>query len=465
MMLGTLATDGAYDPKPNHLRALEHQLIEVHKKRSTRVMFNMPPRMGKSELSSHYFPAWRFGHNPEEDTMIISHTQSLAQDFGGKARDTLTQFGPALWNVRVSQQTKAKDLWRLRNHKGTFMSLGVGGRPLGRGGHVILIDDPYGNEEDALSETVREGVSGWWRGTIRNRLEPGGAIIIVMQRWHTEDLCGELQNERPDLWDVIRMPAIAEEDETWPLSNGDVWHRKEGESIWPERWPVEMLQDIQKDVGPYFWAAQYMQRPIPLGGAMFQEDWLRFYASDGWYHKLMQPDGSLRLVDVRHCQRIVTMDIAVTEAETADYTCIQVWDISPEGDLILIDQQRFQLSGPEIKRRVPEINERYWPAAIYPEYAGVGIPIIQDLTEMGLPISAVKPGNKSKTLRALGAQARMAAGKIYFDKSAAYWPELRREVLSFPASKHKDQVDTMAYAAMIAHEGYGVGGWSAKLRR
>ena len=201
-------------------------------------MVFMPPRHGKSEVVSKKFPAWFLGRNPDKEIIISSYAADLAYDFSRIARNTFREWGPKLWGLNLADDSGAVGRWGIQGRRGGLVAAGVGGPITGRGAHVAIIDDPFKNYEESASETVREKVLNWYKSTLRTRLAPGGAIVLVMTRWHEKDLAGELETamteEDGEQWEIIELPAIAKEN--------DILGRQPGEPLWPARYPLTELR-------------------------------------------------------------------------------------------------------------------------------------------------------------------------------------------------------------------------------
>lgn len=235
-----------------------------------RIILSVPPRHGKSELISKYFPAWFVGLNPDKRVILASYEADFAASWGRKAR-TILEESSGMFGVKVASDSSAANRWGIEGREGGMMTAGVGGPVTGKGADVLIIDDPVKNYEEAHSETFREKTWDWFTSTAYTRLEPGGTCIVIMTRWHTDDLVGRI-NERlgHDNWREVVFPALAEP--------GDVLGRVEGEALWPGRYDVERLNNIRQTLGSYQFSALFQQRPTPAEGGMFKRQWLAKFA-------------------------------------------------------------------------------------------------------------------------------------------------------------------------------------------
>lgn len=231
-----------------------------------RLIVTMPPRHGKSELCSKYLPAWYLGVYPDHRVILSSYEASFAADWGRKARNVLEEHGNEVFGIQVATSPSSAHHWNIARHSGGMQTAGVGGPITGKGANLLIVDDPVKNAEDAASETMRHKAWEWWQSTAYTRLEPNGAAIVIQTRWHQDDLAGKLladQEQGGERWRVVNMPAISDD----------------GRALWPERFPLERLRDIQRTLGSYFWSALYQQRPTPPEGGKFKRDWFKVVPS------------------------------------------------------------------------------------------------------------------------------------------------------------------------------------------
>jgi predicted phage terminase large subunit-like protein len=357
----------------------------------------------------------------------------------------------------VREDVAARDAWELAKWQvgfnryiptgGGMVTAGIGGPLTGRGGDIVIIDDPVKNSEEAFSQVYRDKTWEWFTSTLYTRLEPNAAIIVIQTRWHADDLSGRLISEMEsggEPWTVINLPAIAEAD--------DALGRMEGEALWPERYSLEKLREIEATIGPYWFAALYQQRPIPVGKGLFnREDTRRFTESEIAYH-LQQQDGSVVIVPKSMCIRFSTMDLAVSTKTSADFTVIGTFALTPNKELLTLDIRRQRLEGPDQLPLIQSVYMDYRPAQIYIERTGYQLSIIQQAVRAGLPVLPISPDG-DKISRALLAAARHKAGALYFPTYAPWLggqEGLETELYTFPAAKHDDQVDVISYAAFVA---------------
>jgi predicted phage terminase large subunit-like protein len=316
---------------------------------------------------------------------------------------------------------------------------GVGGDITGRGFDFGIIDDPVKNSADAWSETIRQNQWDWWTSTFYTRAEPGAGIVVVQTRWHEDDLSGRILNESTEPWEVIALPAIAEEDD--PLG------RSPGEALWPERWPIQDLERIRSQVGTWVWDSLYQQHPRPGSGAIWNREWLRHWAPAEDTPHVMVADGGVS-VGWPSCRRFATVDLAMTTKESSDWTVIAVW--AQHGrHLFLLDLVRRRMEAPEILREIERIYRQWELSHAYVEAVQGQLYICQLLRQRGLSIRDEHP-DKDKRARYMAAVPKWERGEVFFPALAPWLKTLEAELLSVPAARHDDQADVCAMAAMAA---------------
>jgi predicted phage terminase large subunit-like protein len=372
-----------------------------------------------------------------------------------KVRTEVNEWGP-YYGLRVSDQSAAKDQWELaelqssRLTNGGMITAGIGTAITGRGADLLCIDDPLKDSEEANSQTTREAHKDWYRSTAYTRLEPQAVIVLVLTRWHEDDLAGFLLQEAKELgekWEVLNLPALAEEN--------DELGRQPGEALWPERFPLSRLEQIRDQVGPYWWASMYEQRPAPLEGGLFKHSLFKYFEIDpekGMY-KLRQSDGGIKLLSVGEGRRIMTVDLATSERESADYTVCALGVVTPDNDLLVEEVFRARVPGHELVSTI-EAKYRAWkPDALSVESRGFQLSVVQMLARRGLPVRRLE-AKGDKLARALPLAARFESGNVYFRKGAPFLTYTEPELLGFPNATHDDVVDALAYLGLdLVHFG------------
>ncbi len=408
---------------PPFLELLVSKLEAVERGQIRRLIVSMPPRHGKSLIASTHFAAWYLGRHPDRYVIATSYGQELADDFGRRVRNSIAtplhrRVFPA---SKLSDDSSAAHRFNL-TAGGAYYAVGRGAAITGRGAHVLLIDDPLKDSEEANSATVRRAVQQWFSTVAFTRLMPDAAIVLIATRWHEDDVVGWLLREHAaDGWEVISFPAIAEASD--PL------RRNEGEALWPKRYPVEVLESIKRQLGSAAFASLYQQRPAPIEGRIFRREWWRFYSA---------PPASFT-------QIIMSVDSAFKTGQENDFSAFTIWG-KTQNEIYLLHAWRGRIEFPELKRKVSEFAAQWHPAAILVEDKASGQSLIQEMKrDTLLPIIAVKI-DKDKIARAAAVTPLVEAGKVLLPQAAGWLDDYLDELSTFPAAAHDDFVDSTTQA-------------------
>ncbi len=401
----------------------------------------MPPRHGKSEMCSVWLAVWRLMLKPTARIGIVSYGHQFSARWGRKIRAIIREHGQVL-GLTIDPEKDAANEFELVEG-GSVLTTGIGGVLTGHGFDLVVIDDAHKSRQEAESQIFRERVAEWWQGSARNRLEPRGSVVVIMQRWREDDLVGFLlAEESGEDWTLINLPAIAEE--------GDPLGRDVGAPLWPERYDLDALAAIRSSIGAYNWASQYQQRPSPAGGAIFQRDHFRYWRYGDGFYELLGPDSPKR-VPVDACQIIQTADTALEDKTTSDWTVCSTFAITPDREMLVLDVARARIQVPD------QLPFLFAQRARFPRVAWQGVErkasghgLIQEARRKGKPFRVLEPGDRSKVLRATQAAILYEAGSVYHRAGAPWLDVLESELLGFPTGAHDDIVDTISYAAMEA---------------
>lgn len=410
-----------------HLIILNTALMETAK-RPIRLLITMPPRHGKSFLTSQYFPAWFLGIRPERRIILASYEADFASSWGRRSRDVLERFGE-LFRVRLNASSSAANRWDIADQQGGMVTAGVGGPITGRGADLLIIDDPVKNAEEALSATYREKTWDWYTSTAYTRLEPGASIVLIQTRWHEDDLAGRIlrdAEQNGEQWKVLNFPAIA---------TGTDW-RAAGDPLWPARYTAEKLEQIRNVIGPRWFACLYQQTPVPMSGGMFRRDALPIMEDYPFV-----------------TQAVRFWDLAGTEAKRGkdpDWTAGVKIGKSDEGLYYVLDVVRFRANPHEVQETVKQVamldghEVAIW---MEQEPGSAGKALIEHYTRNVLAgwnfHGEAATGEKS--IRANPFSSQCDAGNVRLVKgewNKAYIDEL----VVFPYGVHDDQVDASSGA-------------------
>jgi predicted phage terminase large subunit-like protein len=417
-----------------HLDVLAAKLEEVRHGTCRRLIINIPPRHLKSHAASIAFPAWLLGHNPAKKILSLSYGQDLSESLARSSRTLmLSPFYQALFATRLSEGRHAVADFET-TEGGARLSTSVGGAVTGHGADVIIVDDPI-KAEDVLSETLRNKVNSWFAGTLRSRLnsQEKGAIIIVMQRLHADDLVAHVQEN--DKWDVLSFPLLAEKVESYDILSPygrRTFRRSIGDVLHPTLLPLAEIENLRLATTEYNFAAQYQQDPQPPAGLIVRRAWLHFYTP------VEKPD--------TFDQILQSWDTANSDSAEADFSVCTTWGIHGQ-HLYLLDVYRKKIEFPELKRTVRELAMLWKAGVVLIENKASGISLIQELRADGFSIVQQAPDdNSSKIMRLRGQTAKIEGGFARFPEKAVWLDAYLLELTTFPNSKKDDQVDSTVYA-------------------
>jgi len=415
-----------------HHRVIAKKFEQVATGELKRLIINMPPRHTKSEFASYLFPAWLIGQKPDLKIIQTTHTGELAVRFGRKMRNLVdsSEYGSVFPNTKLRADTKAAGRWET-NKGGEYYAAGVGGAITGRGADLLIIDDPH-SEQDALSPTAMENAYEWFTSGPRQRLQPGGAIILVMTRWSVKDLTGQLikaqaNDSMSDQWEVIEFPAIMPDEN----------------SVWPEYWNVKELHGIKASLSVSKWNAQWMQNPTAEEGSLIKREW--------WKRWTQKSVPGLDYI-------IQSYDTAYSKKETADYSAITTWGVfSPEEGLaqniILLDSLKGRWEFPELKRVAYDQFEHWKPDNIVIEAKASGLPLTYELRQMGIPVVNYTPTRGNDKVTRVNAVAPIVESGMVWAPEKSFADELIEECAAFPFGDHDDLVDSTVQALLRFRQG------------
>lgn len=447
-----------------------------------RLAIFMPPRHGKSELTSRYTPAWFLGILPELRVILTSYGAALSTGWGRKVRDLIDELGH-LYGIALDPASSRADDWNLDDRRGGMKTAGVGGPITGMGAHLMIVDDPVKDAADAASEVMQEKTWEWWRGTARTRLMPGAGAVVMQTRWHELDLSGRLLADDPtrdelgrklpagelrddvdgEEWDVLCLPAIANAEDAKGGQDGyggpDELHRAPGEALWPQMYPKGQLDRIARAVGRYVFSSQFQQTPSPAEGGIFKRADFRYFKiePDNDAYILYKENSGRAAGGIRtesaytvgraYVYRFGTADLAFSSKETADYTVLSHWAVTPDKDLLLLDVHRVHFETEDLPGVIQTWMEREKLTDMRIESNAYGTKVITNLVIKGFPIRSLE-ADVDKVTRAIAAVPRYEQHAVYHLLGAPWLEKWEREHLAFPHGANDDQVDTFSYAAL-----------------
>ena len=426
-----------------HHRILADLLMAIEAGDEDRICVNIPPRHGKSQLVSIFFPAWFLGRNPNKKVMMVSHTTDLAVDFGRKVRNliSLDDYKDIFPTVKLAVDSKSAGRWNT-NFGGEYYACGVGSALAGRGADLLLIDDPH-SEQDVINGnfSVFERAYEWYTFGARTRLMPGGSVAIIQTRWHMDDLTGRVtadmvKNEKSDQFEIIEFPAIldSEDDDGKPIQK----------PLWPEFFDLEALLRTKSSMPSFQWNAQYQQTPTAEEASIIKREWWRIWADD----------------DPPDCEYIImSLDAAAEKHNRADYTSLTTWGVffneeEEMHNLILLNAIKERMEFPELKELAVREYHDWEPDAFIVEKKSSGSALYQEMRRMDLPVQEYTPhrGSGDKMAR-LNSVADIIRSELCWVPAKRWAEELVEEIAGFPFMSNDDQVDSTVMALLRFRQG------------
>ena len=418
----------------DHHKKIAEKFNRLAKGECKRIIINMPPRHTKSEFASNLLPAWMIGRKPDLKIIQTTHTTELAVRFGRKAKTLIdSPEYQEIFKTKLKEDSQAAGKWETQQG-GEYYAAGVGSAITGRGADLLIIDDPH-SEQDALNMTALERAYEWYTSGPRQRLQPGGAIVVVMTRWSMKDLTGALLKSQKELksdqWEVIEFPAI--------MPSGD--------PVWPGYWKLDELESVKASLSLGKWNAQWMQNPTSEEGSLIKREWWNVWDKD-------------YIPPLQHV--IQSYDTAFLKKETADFSAITTWGVFyPDQDsppnLILLDSLKERLEFPELRTKALE-QYRYWnPETVIIESKASGLPLTYELRKMGIPVINFTPSKGNDKHARVNAVSPIFESGMIWAPDSKFAEEVIEECAAFPYGDNDDLVDSTTQAIMRFRQGGFIG--------
>ena len=403
-----------------------------------RLIVNMPPRHTKSEFASYLLPAWFLGKYPEKKVIQTSHTAELAVGFGRKVRNLVDSeaYKEIFSGVGLQADSKAAGRWAT-NQGGDYFAIGVGGAVTGKGADILIIDDPHSEQEASQAEVnpeIYDKTYEWYTSGPRQRLQPGGAIVVVMTRWSKRDLTGQIiknsiQRSGED-WELIEFPAIL----------------PSGNPLWPEFWPIQELEVLKNELPSPKWMAQYQQNPTSESSAIVKREW--------WQRWEEESPPACDFI-------LMSWDTAFEKTQRADYSACTTWGVFykdgpdglPQANIVLLNAFRDRLEFPELKKEAINQYRSWEPDSVIIEKKASGAPLIYEMRAMGIPVQEFTPSRGNDKISRLNAVSDLFASGLVWIPNLHWAEEVMEEVASFPSGEHDDYVDSTSLALMRFRKG------------
>jgi len=414
-----------------HHQDIGQKFNDLAEGKINRLIVNMPPRHTKSEFASYFLPAWMIGKNPNLKIIQATHTAELAIDFGRKTKNLIDQNQyQEMFPTRLQEDSQAAGRWKTEQG-GEYFAAGVGGAITGRGADLLIIDDPHKEQDLKGDGSAFDKAWNWYMSGPRQRLQPGGKIVLVMTRWSTKDLTGKLMqamtDDSGDVWDIVELPAIL----------------PSGKPVWPEYWDIKELEKTRSSIPVSNWNAQYMQSPTAEEGAIIKREWWK-----DWKGKNPPP--------IEYT--IQSYDTAFLKKTSSDFSAITTWGVFHSEDsgynIILLNAFKDRYEFPELRRLAHQEYLDHRPDIVIIEAKASGIPLTHELREMGIPVINFTPSKgNDKHVRVASISPLFEAGKVWAPMHEHFAQEVVEECASFPYGDHDDYVDSMTQALMRIRQG------------
>lgn len=412
-----------YDPGWHHALICK-KLEEVERGESRRVMVFMPPRHGKSQLTSIFFPAWFLGRNPKKEVISCSYNDEFAEGFGRKVRNIVKDNTyRAIFNTELSTDSKRMSRWNLKDGGG-YLGAGVGGAITGRGADLFIIDDPIKNAEEANSPTYRQRVWDWYTSTAYTRLHPGAGLILILTRWHDDDLAGRILEKEPEKWDILSFPAIATEDETY---------RKKGQALWPGKYTLEMLDEIREQDSTV-WASLYQQDPVISETQEFKPHWFKL------------PEKVPKLL-----RKMTTVDPAISQKRYADDSVVMTCGMDANGKIYILEYTNRKMNPTELITEIFRHKQNHNSEKVGIETVAYQKALIHFMkSEMKRRHTFI---NVQELKSSSSKESRIRALIPYYQNDMIFHnrdcKELEDQLTRFPSGRHDDIADALSMQLQV----------------
>jgi len=421
-----------------HHKRMARAFERVARGELKRLIINMPPRHTKSEFASYLLPAWFLGNYPGKKVIQTSHTAELAVGFGRKVRNLVDQdvYTTVFPGVGLQADSKAAGRWAT-NAGGDYFAIGVGGAVTGKGADLLIIDDPHSEQEAALAEInpdIYDKTYEWYTSGPRQRLQPGGSIVIVMTRWSKRDLTGQVLKSAAqrggEEWEVIEFPALL----------------PSGNPLWPEFWSLKELAALKEELPNSKWQAQYQQNPVSESSAIVKREWWQIWEKD----------------DPPNCDfTLMAWDTAFEKSQRSDYSALTTWGVFyhpddtgiSQANIILLNAFRDRMEFPRLKQEAIDQYKEWDPDSVIIEKKASGAPLIYEMRAMGIPVQEFTPSKGNDKISRLNAVSDLFASGRVWAPNTQWAEEVIDEVASFPAGEHDDYVDSVSLALMRFRKG------------
>ncbi|MET4562192.1 putative phage terminase large subunit-like protein [Lysinibacillus parviboronicapiens] len=431
---------GHYQHYP-HTQIVCDELQKIADGKQKFILIEMPPRHGKSMTVTESFPSYYIGRNPDKRVITAAYSDGLATKFGRMNRNKFNEFSHELFEIELSEANAANKDWGVQDRRGGMISTGIGGSITGQGADLMIIDDPIKNMKEASSQLIRDNIWDEWEATLSTRLHDGASVIVIMTRWHEDDLIGRLLTRSPRKWVRLRLPAIAEDE-------NDLLGRKLGDPLCRELgFDEQWASDKKAEVGSRTWNALYQQRPSPAGGSIFKRDWMRYYVRSSEQHREWGLSDDVAILPINFDKMAQSWDCTFKGTDTSDFVAGGVW-ARKKANYYLLDVEHKRMGFADTMKAIRTMADR-WPNARskYIEDKANGTAIIEILKDEISGITPVNPDG-GKEARANAVSPLFESGNVWLPhpNMCPWVTDLIEELVAFPNAAHDDLVDMTTQA-------------------
>ena len=417
----------------------------IEEKGAKRLIVTMPPQHSKSYTITETFPSFFLGRNPTKNVIGVGYSDDFAEKFGRRNKEKIKDFGAEIFDVHLSSKQAHKD-WELEQGGG-MISSGVGGQITGKRADLMIIDDPIKNRKEANSKRYRDTLWEEWESTLSTRLAEDAIVILVLTRWHEDDLAGRFLERFGDDWELLNFPALSEDKEK------DLLHRPEDTALWEDQYSTEYLKKRRKELSAKAWNSLYMGSPNIEEGNQFKSTYFRYFRENDDRNAfiLERPEGK-KVVLKERCVCFQTVDSSFKVKTRNDYTVISTWYLTPNNDLLLYDVYRDKISVPDLWATLSNVMDRFNPSKVFVEDRASGTGLIQTAKREGRPVIPI-PAESDKITRSFNISTFYENRAVYHKAETSWAADYEDELNTFPEGTNDDQVDTASIAGIVVSRG------------
>lgn len=417
---------------------------QEEKGEGTKIIITMPPQHSKSYTITETFPSWYIGRNPTKRAIVTGYSSDFAEVFGRRNLYKLKEYGAEIFDTHLGDKQTYKD-WETE-YQGGMISSGMGGQITGKRGNLLLIDDPIKNRKEANNKRFRDRLWDEWESTLSTRLAEDAIVVVIMTRWHEDDIAGRFLEREPEEWELVKLPALAEDD--------DLLGRENGEALWPYQYSKEYLEGRREKLSSKVWNSLYQCSPNIEEGNQFKSIYFRYFReNDNRSAFILETPEDKKIFLKKNCICFQTVDSAFKTANKNDYTVISTWYLTPENDILLYHVHRDRIEVPDLWGVLDNVSSRFNPAKIFVEDRASGTGLIQKAKREGKPVIPIK-ADSDKISKSFDISTFYENRAVYHKAETSWVADFEDELVTFPDGTFDDQVDTASTAGIVVSRNY-----------